>query len=251
MNKRTLIASLVLITAMMACNLPSGAATEAPDTIITETPTLVLDAPSPTFTALPTDIPLPTLTATPAIPIAQPLDKGVNCRLGPGTEWVTIAGLLVGQTATIQGKNGDSSWWYVTTPNDPGKPCWLAASVTITSGNLAALPVVPPPIASVTEVTLKISPKEINLPGCIGPVQPIKFEGTITVNGPTKVKWYFETQQDGAMSSDTINFEFADTKKVDTASFTPDADDGSFWVRLVVVEPNSKSVEATYKVECP
>ncbi len=246
MNKRILIASLVIILMMSACNLPSGVtATATPTSIFpTETPTAA-------FTAVPTETPSPTIEPTPTIPIAWPSDKGVNCRLGPGTEWVTIGALLVGETANIQGRNGDSSWWYVVTKGNPGSPCWVAASVTITAGNLANLAVINPPIASVTEVSIKLEPKDISLPGCFGPVQPIKFEGSISVNGPVKVKWYFETEQDGPMSSDTINFGFADSKKVETSSFTPDIAEGTFWVRLVVVEPNSKTAEAKYKVVCP
>jgi hypothetical protein len=246
MNKRILVAGLAMILAFSACNLPSGVTPTATPTSVFPTQTATA-----AFTLVPTETLLPTLTPTPAVPIAWPSDKGVNCRLGPGIEWVTIGALLVGETATIQGKNGDASWWYVVTKGNPGTPCWVAASVTITAGNLASLPIINPPLASVTDVSIKLDPKDISLPGCFGPVQPIKFEGTIAVNGPVKVKWYFETQQDGPMSSDTLNFNFADSKKVETSSFTPDIDEGTFWVRLVVVEPNSKTAEAKYKLDCP
>ncbi len=251
MNKRTLIASFVLVLAILACNLPSGEPTQSPDVpVVTETLALPLDTPIPTLTSLPTDIPLPTVTPTPTIPIARPLDKGVNCRLGPGTEWITIAGLLVDQTATIQGKNGDASWWYVTTPSDPGKPCWVAASVTVTAGNLANLPVVNPPQASVTNVSLKLNPKEISLPGCIGPVQPITIKGTIETNGPVKVKYYFKTEQGGDKPIEDINFDFADSKNVET-NYTPPAGAGTYWVRLIIVNPNDKVSEEKYKIVCP
>jgi hypothetical protein len=246
MNKRMLFVSLALILATLGCNLPSNAVPTTTPTSIFPTQTA-----TPLFTATPTLTLTPTVEPTPAIPIAWPSDKGVNCRLGPSTDWVTIGALLVGETATIQGKNGDASWWYVVTKGNPGTPCWVAASVTITAGNLANLPIINPPVASVTDVKLTLDPKDISLPGCIGPVQPIKFEGTISVNGPVKVKWYFETQQDGAESTDTLNFNFADSKKVESSSFSPDPVEGTFWVRLVVVEPNNKVAEAKYKIECP
>ena len=252
MNRRTLIASFVLILAVLACNLPSGNATQSPDVpVFTETSALPLDTPIPTFTSLPTDTPIPSLTPTPTIPIAWPLDKGVNCRFGPGTEWVTIAGLQPGQTATIQGRNGDTSWWYVTTPNDPGKPCWVAASVTLTAGNLANLPVVNPPTALVTNVSLKLNPKEINLPGCIGPVQPITIKGTIETNGPAKVKYYFKTEQGGDKPIEDIKFDFADTKTVEISYTPPAGPAGSYWVRLIIVSPNEKVSEEKYKIVCP
>lgn len=251
MNKRTLILSLTLILVLSACNLPSGAATQLPDVpAVADTLAAPLDTPIPTLTPLPTDTPLPSLTPTPTIPIAWPLDKGVNCRLGPGTEWVTIGGLLVGQTATIQGKNSDASWWYVTTANDPGKPCWVASIVTLTAGNLANLPVVNPPFASVTNVSVKIDPKEINLPGCIGPVEHITIKGTIETNGPTKVKYYFKTEQDGDEPIEEIKFDFADSKTVEFSYTPPPGPDGSYWVRLIIVSPNDKVGEAKYKIEC-
>jgi hypothetical protein len=253
MDKRTFIASLILILATLACNLPSGESTQTPDVTatFTETPALPSDTPTPTFTALPTETFLPSLTPTPTIPIARPLAEAVNCRLGPGTEWLSIAGLQVDQTATIQGKNSDSSWWYVTTPNDPGKPCWVKASVTLTAGNLANLPIVNPPQASVTDVGLKLNPKEISLPLCIGPVQPITIKGTIETNGPVKVKYYFKTEQGGDQPIDDINFEFADTKTVETSYTPPPGPAGTYWVRLIIVSPNEKIAEQEYKIVCP
>ncbi len=251
MNKRILLASLVLILAILACNLPSGDVTPTPNVpTFTDTPAVPLDTPVPTFTSLPTNTPLPLLTPTPTIPIASPLDKGVNCRFGPGTEWATIGGLLVGQTATIQGKNGDSSWWYVTAP-DTGKPCWVAASVTLTAGNLANLPIVNPSQAQVTSVSLKLNPKEISLPGCIGPVQPITIKGTIETNGPAKVKYYFKTEQGGDLSIEDLKFDFADTKTVETSYTPPPGPEGTYWVRLIIIGPNEKTAEETYKIVCP
>lgn len=99
-------------------------------------------------------------------------------------------------------------------PKTPGNPCWISASVTVTAGNLANLPVIKSPNASVTGVDVKVDPKDINLPGCLGPLQPIKINGSITVNGPTKVDWYFETQQGGSMGTYTLEFDKADTKKL-------------------------------------
>lgn len=251
MNKRTLIACFILMAATLACNLPAGDATSTPEIIFTETPTLVpvLDTPIPTLTSLPTNTPLPTLTSTPTIPVVTPVDKNVNCRLGPGTEWSPLGALQLGESAAIQGRNEASTWWYITAPNT-GKPCYVAASVTLTSGNLANLPLIPLPVASVTDVTLKLDPKEISLPGCIGPVQPIKINGTIETNGPTDVKYYFKTEQGGDQPIKEIEFDFADSKKVE-ATYTPPVGAGSFWVRLIIVSPGDKTAEATYKIVCP
>ncbi len=249
MNKRIIAASLVLLLSVLACNLPAGGtATQAP--AITDTPAVAVNTPIPTLTSLPTDTPLPTLTATPTIPIAWPLEKGVNCRFGPGLEWATVGSLLVGQTATIQAKNGDSSWYFVTTSNDPGKPCWVAASVTLTAGNLLNLPIVNAPFASVTNVSVKLDPNEIDLsPTCGGPVPPITIKGIIDTNGPTLVKYYFETEQGGQQPVEQINFKSADSKTVEFA-YSPPAGSGTYWVKLVIVSPNDKVGEAKYKIKC-
>jgi len=249
MNRRILLTSLVLLLAALACNLPSNVpATQTPAN--TETPSAPTNTPIPTLTLIPSETPLPTLTPTPTVPIAWPLDKGVNCRLGPSTNWISISALLVGQTATIQGKNEDATWWYVTTVNDPGKPCWVSGSVTVTAGNLANLPVINPPVASVTDVDVKVDPKEIILPGCLGPVQSIAIKGSITVNGPAKVEWHFETQQGGALSVHSIEFDKADTKTVED-TFTPAPPAGDYWVKLIVTKPNDKVSETKYKFTCP
>lgn len=254
MNNRYLIASLVLILAILACNLPSNTpaaqSSDQPVITLTSSPGLPSDTPIPSATALPTDTPLPTLTPTPTIPIAWPSDKGVNCRFGPGTDWLTIGSLLVGQTATISGKNDDSSWWYVTTPGDPGRPCWVASSVTITAGNLANIPIISPPNASVTNVSVKLDPREFSLPGCMGPLQPITIKGTIETNGPGKVKYYFKTEQGGDMTEEITNFKSAGTKIVET-TYSPSPSAGSYWVRLIITSPNNMVGEANYKIACP
>lgn len=246
MKSKNGLSTFVLLFVMAACNLPGGA--PVLEVVPTDT-TQPIFTEIPTETPFPTETPLPTLTPTPTIPIAWPSDKGVNCRLGPGTEWVTVGALLVGETATIQGKNIDSSWWYVVTAGNPGSPCWVAASVTLTAGNLANLAIINPPVASVTKVSVKLDPKEISLPGCLGPVQPIAIKGTIETNGPVKVNYYFATESGGDLPADSTNFKSADSKSVET-TYTPLPGAGSFWVRLIITGPNDKVGEAKYKIVC-
>ena len=151
MKSKTILSAVFLMAGMLACNLPAG----APQLEVVPTNTTQpLFTDTPTQTVLPTETSLPTLTPTPTIPIAWPSDKGVNCRYGPSTDWVSVGSLLVGQTAEIQGRNDDSSWWYVTNP-DSGH-CWVAASVTNTAGNLSNLPIIAPPQAEVTSVKIKV-----------------------------------------------------------------------------------------------
>ena len=249
------IFSLMLLIALFlsACNLPSNVATETP---VPASPTLEntaappTETPQPTITPLPTDTPPPTPTGTPTVPIAWARDVNVNCRFGPSTEWLAIGALVMGQTAPISGKNASGTWWYVTIQNSPGTPCWVAASVTDTAGNLANIPVVSPPEASVTKVTIE-KPDDISIAGCMGPSNVINFKGSIEMNGPGTVKWHFETQQGGALATFSTDFATAGAQTVSDNTFAPPVAVGTYWVRLIVTSPNNKQAEASYKIECP
>lgn len=249
------IFSLILLVVLFlsACNLPSNVATETP---VPASPTLEntavppTETPLPTMTPLPTDTPLPTPTGTPTVPIAWARDVNVNCRFGPGTEWQAIGALITGQTATISGKNAYGTWWYVTVPNSPGTPCWVAASVTDTAGNLANLPVVAPPESSVISVTIE-KPDNVSIAGCMGPANLMNLKGSIEMNGPGEVKWHFETQQGGTLATYATDFATAGAQAVADNNFTPTVAVGTYWVKLIVTSPNNKQAEASYKIECP
>jgi hypothetical protein len=157
--------------------------------------------------------------------------------------------LNIGQTAQIVGKNPDGSWWYIIDPFGSGRNCWVSVSVTNAAGNLAVIPVVETPKASVTNVTVKVNPDTVTVAGCIGPVQPIKITGSIEVNGPGSVKWHFETEQGGAMPDKTTEFETFGVKEV-SAEYTTPLSAGTYWVRLVVTSPNNIQAEVDYEIEC-
>jgi hypothetical protein len=253
MKPNLAVFALILMVAALACNFPSNVP-------VTETPTIEAQVmPSatqpvstdmPTLTPVPTLTPLPTMSPTPTIPIAFPKDVAVNCRFGPGTEWIVLSGLSVGQSSQIVGKSADFNWWYIVDPLNASRNCWVAASVTNTAGNVTPIPVVQAPQASVTNVTVKIDPKTISVAGCMGPIPASKIEGTIEVNGPTTVKWYFETQQGGAMSVQTTNFDTAGPRTF-SAEYTPTITAGTYWVRMITSSPNNIQAETSYKIECP
>jgi hypothetical protein len=231
MNYRKTISAVIALLVLEACNLPSSIPTQAPPPVL-----FTATSPAaPSQTPLPTVNPLPSPTPTPTVPIAWPADKGVNCRYGPGTEWVTNGALLIGQTATIKGKNADSSWWYVSTPNDPGTPCWVAASVTLTAGNLAGLLIFPSPTAKVTKVTVDSS----HGAGVCGGPNPVGFSGTITTNGPAEVsfRWEIGGDKTNTTSPEDLSFDGADTKNVpDPGAYSVDC--GNYYVILHVLSPN-------------
>src|SRR3990172_9338953 len=178
MKSRSLFSTLVLVLAMLACNLLSNVPVTETPTSVSPSPTQSLPTATPTQTPLPTNTPLPTLTPTPTVPIVSAKDVPVNCRLGPGTAWLVMSALTVGQTSQIVGKTSDGAWWYIVDPSSSGRNCWVSVSVTNAAGNLANIPVVQTPKASVTRVTVDVSPETISIPGpaCAGPVPPIVIE---------------------------------------------------------------------------
>lgn len=252
MKSRTLFPVLMLVLAMLACNYPSNVpVTETPTLGLLASPTIALstNTPLPTLTSLPTNTALPPLTSTPTVPVAFPRDANVNCRLGPGTAWVAISALIVGQSSQITGKSSDGSWWNIVDPQNSGRRCWVSSTVVNTSGNLAAIPVVESPTASVTNVTIDVDPKTISVPGCIGPIPASDIEGTIETNGPTTVTWRFETQLGGSMGNQSTVFDTFGTKEF-TAEYTPPLTAGTYWIRLIVTGPNNIQAEVTYRVQC-
>lgn len=255
MKKRFSTIAIILLFLLASCNLNSTTATLAPDT---EEPTHTVILPSdtpavpPTDTIVPTpsDTPTITPTLTPSVAMVTPTTEGVNCRFGPGTNYISIGGLKAGTSAALQGQNGDGTWWQIINPNDISTKCWLAASATTVSGNMASVPVQPAPQALVTTVTVT-NPDTISVPGCIGPIQPIRLVGTIDVNGPTPVTWHFETQQGGALPDHTLVFDKYGPLSVLETSYTPPLVAGTYWVKLFITAPNSVTAQGTYTIACP
>ena len=252
MKLRTLFPVVMLVLAMLACNLPSNAATATPTlALITPSATQATSTVAPTLTSLPSNTPPPTATFTPSVPVASPKEVAVNCRLGPGIGWIVLSGLNVGASSQITGKSGDAGWWQIIDPLNSGRRCWVASSVTNTAGNVSGIPVVEAPKATVTNVTVDVDPSSLSIAGCTGPIVPLKLSGTIETNGPTTVQWRFETQQDGALPTKTTQFEAFGEQTV-SADFTPTTlTAGTFWVRLIVTSPNEAQAEAKYTITCP
>jgi len=57
---------------------------------------------------------LPTVTAT----------MNLTCRFGPASAYRELGYLLQGESATVEGRNADSTWWYIPNP-DWQRYCWV------------------------------------------------------------------------------------------------------------------------------
>jgi len=242
MKDHRAILLLVCAMLMMACSFPlfgRTGQTPAPTSSLPTSTVTPAFPPSPTFT------PIPPSSPTPSAPQLTPNATAVNCRSGPNVAYASLDVINFGQTAVIAGKNDDSSWWYVHDPNNTSVFCWVAASVSTTSGNLSNLPVIPPPAAIVTNVTANAS---VTFSMCGGP-NPVTFSGTITTNGATKVsfQWEIRGAKSNTTSPQTITFSGAGSKNApDPETYT--ADCGHYSISLHVLSPNDISAKQNFKI---
>jgi hypothetical protein len=201
----------------------------------------------PTRTPLPTETPLPTLTPTPDVPIAWPKDLGVHCRYGPGKEWEAISSLSAGTVAEIEGRTVDTAWWYIQDPLHAGEFCWVAYDVVDTAGNLNIIPIVEPPAASVTKLTLETV---VKFTAC-GSSNQVTFNGAITTNGPARVTYHWEVSGNKQMVTPDESIEFTEsgTQKITTDVFSGDC--GDYSIALRASAPNETFEERGFKIQAP
>jgi uncharacterized protein YraI len=130
--------------------------TPSPTVMATQAPTDDEAAlPTNTTTATPTPVPTatitPTSTATLGPPMAMAL-KNSNCRFGPGSIYDVIGFLLDGQTAPIEGRNAEWTWWWIKRQDGPGH-CWVWDQLVKVTGDTSIVPVIPVPPTPTPEDT--------------------------------------------------------------------------------------------------
>jgi hypothetical protein len=254
MKLRTILSILLLTAILPACNLPitlgaksaQPSATPVPPARATDTPV----PPTATLTPLPSNTPTITPTPTPAVPMISATSVSVNCRFGPGTNYITEGAFNPGLSVPILGKNSGGGWWQIQNPSDARYQCWVGDSVTTVTGDTTSVPVAAAPQPFVTGVSAN-KPPRMSVPLCTGPIPAIILTGSITVNGPVKVTFHFETQQGGANTPQTVNFTTFGPHPVTDSSYTPPITPGDYWLKLVVTSPNSMLAQSTYSIGCP
>ncbi len=129
-----------LETTLVAIGSP--AAIGEPTDYISPTPVTPPTAPA---TSTPMSTPTPTATTTQTIgPASGTAEQNANCHAGPSTVYRNVATLLQGQLAMLEGRNEDSTWWWIPTPGGSGH-CWVwGGSLTVT-GAAEVLPVIAAP----------------------------------------------------------------------------------------------------------
>lgn len=168
-HKKFLLSILLIIS--LACVVPSFTAPQQPIIIHTETSLPVFTETSlptsiPTFTYTPTLIratsrpvtetftPNPSVTLEDITATISPdsfstatiesvlieVSKPTNCRVGPGKDYEIAGTLLVGEKATVLGRDATNQYWYIANP-DPGiEYCWVWGEYATFTGANMALP---------------------------------------------------------------------------------------------------------------
>jgi hypothetical protein len=240
-NRLFLLAAALVFAC--TCNFPVGVKTAIPGAGQVQNAT----AEPPGAPVVPSATATVTLTPTPSVPQLTSKAVNVNCRSGPDVGYDATSVLIFGQTAQIAGRTEDSSWWYIHDPANPGSFCWVAAGVVTTAGNLAGVPIVAPPAAIVTDVSVDVSiPSTVY---CGGP-NALDFSGSITTNGTTKVSYRWEIRGDksNTTSPETLNFKSGGTKDV-SGPGAYSVDCGNYSITLHVLSPNDVSATKKFKVK--
>ncbi len=121
--------------------------THTPTSTLTPSPTITNTAtvtPTPSFTPTATNTDTPTDTPTPPSPEIT-ADASLNCRYGPDSAYLYAWGVDEGKTATLDGRNYASTWFWVQ-PWDAVFHCWVTASGATSNVDLSTVPVVYPPL---------------------------------------------------------------------------------------------------------
>ncbi len=119
--------------------------------------------------------PTPTTTATPTLapPSAfAPVD--VNCRDYSGSIGGVVGTFQAGATAPIEGRNDDSSWWWIPNPNWMGH-CWVWSGAVEERGDLSVVPLVL--FASPTPPGCWVRPVTQGALTCVLPCPPNAYPG--------------------------------------------------------------------------
>lgn len=191
----------VLVSAILACNLPVAAPTTVPadpgaantaaaQTVAASVNQTLIALPSqqqpppinpPAETATPSLTPSPTLSPTITFTntnsvVTVSVSVDTNCRSGPGQVYDYLGGLYVGQTAEVYGKDPSGNYWYIRNSAAPGGFCWLWGQYATIVGSAALLPVYTPPPTPTPMPSFALS--YAGMDSCVGWWAELKLKNT-------------------------------------------------------------------------
>jgi len=133
-NRRLPPLAFILLLALGACNLPSGATPppglQGTAVVFTLTALQLVNPPQPAASPAdtltppplpPTETSLPSATPTPQAPLVL---RDTLCWVGPGSYYEVVSALKKDTNVELLGRGSISGWWVVRNPiyNDP---CWV------------------------------------------------------------------------------------------------------------------------------
>lgn len=163
----TLLTSLVLITILVACNMPQADQVPPPGEVQTSA-ALTVEAlltplqatatvrpqetqaflPEATDTLPPTTGATGTITPTFSVPMLRVLEQ-TNCRTGPGQDYAIVHTYLQWKELEIVGAYPQEDYWLVKSPESPTGQCWLWGGYVEVKGSYWVVSsVTPPPTAT-------------------------------------------------------------------------------------------------------
>ncbi len=104
------------------------------------------------------------------VPLATAL-MNVTCRKGPLSDYDDVGYMLEGESAEVQGRNAEGSWWYVFLA-DAKVYCWVWSGAVETTCDVNSLSVVEAPPLPVKTPTPTEVPKDETPPPAPAPVSP-------------------------------------------------------------------------------
>ena len=231
MKRLVLLAGLVMF-GLAACRGTTPQTASSPVLPPTRQPTATF---TPTGTPAPAEIPMRVTAAL------------VNCRFGPGTVYELTSEIPQGKSIRAVGRDETFSWWYVKDPGNPNGFCWVSADLIDEDGDTEALPIVPPPLVTVTKIALRVEPNRIVV-GCNQFPQTVFFEALVTTNGPTLFTWQWELSNGAVSDVGTLIFEESGTLAIN--EFYQVNAPNEYSVKLHVLTPNEIVEQVSFPVSC-
>ena len=150
--------------------------------------------------------------------------KNAFCRKGPAVNYFDISSFTQGETAVIEARNQDSTWWYVDDPKN-AKKCWVSGTTVEVRGSYENLPVMegaklPDVVTGFDVVDLACDPKA----------------------GKYSVKLAWQDNSDEGGYRIYRNSEEIVELKANVTHYTDDAPTGSeFWYEIVALNADGAS----------
>jgi hypothetical protein len=123
----------------------------------------------------------------------------------------------------------------------------VSANVTRIQGDADELPVVNPPVVTITKISLRIEPERIVV-ACNQFPQIIFFEAEISANGPALAAWRLESSTGYTSAEHILVFEESGMQLANGYYQVPVA--GDYWIKIHILKPNDVIEQLNFPANC-